>query len=321
MGAGTQKLGDGVAVDDQAHSPADILIAGEAGELVQQDHTGLRIAIRGPAVNFLGDGLLRQAQDKVHLPPVIERVGGLGIGGEAEGEILRAQAALIVIVGALGQGQGIALPGGNGVGAVGDQGGGGHGPILLGGRGTLHGHGGRRRADTVDEIRTAAAERHHEGLLVRGGHLEGLRIPGPGRGVAGHHVQQLGVFGAGLRGHQALPGVDKVLGGDLGAVGPGGRTELEGVGLLALGGGVALVAAGHTVYSGGAAAAVGLQLHQVFKQMAHYDLFLIRRGQGRVQGGGNAAKAHPEGKAVLPAAACQQARHQGQGQEQGRVSL
>ena len=107
----------------------------------------------------------------------------------------------------------------------------------------------------------------------------------------------------------------------LGAVGPGGRTELEGVGLLALGGGVALVAAGHTVYSGGAAAAVGLQLHQVFKQMAHHDLFLIRRGQGRVQGGGNAAKAHPEGKAVLPAAACQQARHQGQGQEQGRVSL
>ena len=203
---------------------------------------------------------------------------------------------------------------GQDVGPVGGDGGQIHIPAGLAHHVGAHRAGGGGGADGGEEVGTVAVEGHHQGMLVGGGHLQGVDVAGAGFLVARHHVQQRRVGGAGLRVRQPLPGEHKVAGGDGPPVRPGDAVpQQEGVGLGAVQVVRHLVAAAH-----GGHHALGGQLHQVFKQVARQGLFRVGGHQGRVQRGGAVGHGDAQRKARrgLSGAAGRQRQHQGKAQGQ-----
>ena len=301
-----------VPVDGQGQGPAQGLAFQAAGPLVQQQQGGLGIGIGGVA--------LRQVHSKVHVAAGQQVRPGLAVRLEPELQHVRPQAAgVIVPVGRLG-GEARLVPAGGPIGAVGQQGLGVQGPVLPLRRVAAHRHGGRPGADIRQEIGALVGELHHEGEVVRGGHLKkasvllGLHLV-----KARHHVQQSRMGGGGGRVRQPLPGIDKVVGGDGLPVGPADvLPQGEGIGL----GAVQVVL--HGVGFGGgvnrldAAVLPPGELHEIFKQVGHHRAFGIGGGHGGVQGGRGGVQAHPQGHGVPRLGAAGQSQH-AQHQQQGHV--
>ena len=205
-----QKLRYRVAVNDKPHGTADQIAVRESGHLVQKHHTGFRVVVRHPAVDLVCHSLIRQSQHKIRLPPFKEGICRLRVRGKAERDGFRTQSPGVVIHIVLLQQQRIAFPGDGGIGAVGNKGFGRQRPVLLLHRLAAHGHGGGRRADAVNKVRAAAGQSHHEGVVIRRGNLQRVRIAGAGGTVTGYHVQQACILRSRGRGNQPFPGVDKI---------------------------------------------------------------------------------------------------------------
>ena len=250
----------------------------------------------------------------VQFPGIVLGHGGVGIHivGELQGG--HAHAVGVIVPLRRRQRHAVRRAAGQHVGPVGGDGGQIHIPAGLAHHVSAHRAGGRGGADGGEEVGTVAVEGHHQGMLVGGGHLQGVYVAGAGLLIARHHVQQRGVGGGGLRIHQPLPGEHKVTGGDAAAIRPGGALpQGEGVGLGAVQIVRHLVAAAH-----GRHHALGGQLHQVFKQVARQGLFRVGGHQSRIQRGGAVGHGDAQRKARrgLPGAAGRQRQHQGQAQRQ-----
>ena len=317
------QLRQGVAVDHQGHGLAHAL-AQAGGHLVHQHHAdrgggGLHRALR-----------LTGIQHEIGLVALIQRHGLAAASGIEELQPVGAHAAHIVVFAHHGGGQAVLIHRGHGVGAVGQQRGGGHGPVGRRGVGAVsgiggiallglchlgaHRHGGHRRTHHRQEIGAVAVDDHHEGAVVIGPGLQRRRIAGHRIGIARHHVQDGGVGRVGLRIHQPLPGVGKVVGGDLLPVRPVDvAAQCEGVGL----GAVHIVHIGIAGGLSGHHTAGGGGLHQVFKQLGGHSLFRLGHGHGGVQRAGRVRQrgAHRHVLRLRRAAGAQRQRHTQRQQE------
>ena len=163
------------------------------------------------------------------------------------------------------------------------------GPVVI----ALHrllpdGHGGGGGADAVQEVGAWAGEGDLEGVVIGGADLEGVNIAGAGLVVAGDYGENGGVGAGGVRGDEALPGVDEVRRREAAAVGPHRvAAEVEGVGHGAVVVARLLPGLGH---SGDGLLAVPAQ--QVIEHVEHHGALRRRGGHGGVHGGEQAGHDH-----------------------------
>ena len=228
------RRGQRAAVDDHGHGLPQRL--GEAaGHLVDQH-----------GADLVGGGLhgLRRVagvQHEVHFLVVVQLHGCCRAVGKMEFQLVGPQPSDVIVPVGHCRGQRVHRQGADGIGAVGQQRGGVHGPVRQGlcglfavglaavalavigrirhrGHVRTHRHGAHRRAHHRDKVGAVAADGHHEGAFIRCRHLQSAGVARQRVGITRHHVQGGGMGGIGLGIHQPPPGVDEITGGDPSAV-------------------------------------------------------------------------------------------------------
>ena len=299
-------------VDHQTQGLADGFILQTAA--VEHDGVSLQNRLCPPGLvrfHLLCHLLLRQRPDSVYHALIIQDLRRLRVS-EAEGQILRT-GQLFAVGGIFRQRQSIFFLCGGSIGTIGHQTGG-IGPpatgrlilfqIIVGGIRLLleslynilpQRHGGDGGADLPQEPVIMTGQGHHKGGAAFCAHRQQTHVAGGlSLRIAADNGQQRGIHGAGGGVRQTLPGVYKVAGLDLYAIGPLAAPEAEGVGDGAIAVLLHVHAFGGTGDCDGLAVFARFQPHQIFIKVVQDGLVPDPLGVDRIIGGGGLTHADGE---------------------------